>query len=111
VRPLVIFVCALAVAVIGWTAWTAKETANLVSMYVQDSAFVEAVTACEEAEQLVGAPFQYRKAKSKKRLGLFSRDTATGVIPSLMLCADGVYCIYSPLLKRAEVWIPGGTCE
>jgi hypothetical protein len=81
VRPLVIFVCALAVAAIGWTAWTAwtaNETANLVSRYVEHSAFLEAVGAYEEAEQVAGAPFKYRKQNLKEYSGcLVKAETLT----------------------------------
>jgi len=64
--------------------------------------FADAVAACEKAQS--STPFKWNGGKQTAVIGLTSvklnKDT---VIASYTLFADGVYCDYDPVKKKADI--------
>lgn len=90
------------VLVLAWMIPTQLETVDRLrtaTAFIQDMVFLEAVTACENAD----LHFQYKKAKEKRVMGLTSFQSEHGLIIHFGLYADGRYCSYSPLGKSASV--------
>jgi hypothetical protein len=73
-----------------------------VKAFVEGHVFAEAVTACEKAES--STPFKWNTGKNTSVIGLNSvkLDKYT-VIASYTLVADGVYCDYDPIKKKADI--------
>ena len=70
--------------------------------FVEGYVFAEAVSACEKAQS--STPFKWNGGKSTAIAGLNSvkLDKYT-VIASYTLVADGVYCDYDPIKKKADI--------
>ena len=64
--------------------------------------FAEAVAACEKAQS--STPFKWNGGTNTSIVGLNSvkLDKYT-VIASYTLLADGVYCDYDPIKKKADI--------
>jgi hypothetical protein len=96
----VLLVAALAVAF--YIDWRLAVQVRTLKAFVEGSVFAEAVAACEKAPS--STPFRWNGGKSTTVVGLSSvkldRDT---VIASYTLLADGVFCDYDPIKKKADI--------
>ena len=73
-----------------------------VKAFVEGHVFAEAVAACEKAQS--STPFKWNGGTNTSIVGLNSvkLDKYT-VIASYTLVADGVYCDYDPIKKKADI--------
>ena len=73
-----------------------------VKAFVEGYVFAEAVAACEKAQS--STPFKWNGGNQTAVIGLNSvkLDKYT-VIASYTLVADGVYCDYDPIKKKADI--------
>ena len=97
---LVLVIAGLAAAFyMNWKTLTQLRT---VKAFVEGYVFAEAVAACEKAPSTT--PFKWNTGARTSVVGLNSvkldRNT---VIASYTLLADGVYCDYDPIKKKADI--------
>jgi hypothetical protein len=97
---LVLIVAALAAAF--YIEWKTTVQLRTVKAFVEGHVFAEAVAACEKAASTT--PFKWNGGIRTTVVGLNSvklnKDT---VIASYTLLADGVYCDYDPIKKKADI--------
>jgi hypothetical protein len=97
---LVLIIAALAAAF--YIEWKTNVQLRTVKAFVEGSVFAEAVAACEKAPSTT--PFKWNSGTRITVVGLKSvklnKDT---VIASYTLLADGVYCDYDPIKKKADI--------
>jgi hypothetical protein len=82
--------------------WKLAVQVRTMKAFVEGYVFAEAVTACEKAPS--STPFKWNDGKSTSIVGLNSvtLDKYT-VVASYTLLADGVYCDYDPIKKKADI--------
>lgn len=100
VGVLVLLIAGLAGAFyINWKTFTQLRT---MKAFVEGYVFAEAVAACEKAPSTT--PFKWNGGSRTSIIGLNSvkLDKYT-VIASYTLVADGVYCDYDPVKKKADI--------
>ena len=70
--------------------------------FVEGYVFAEAVAACERAQSTT--PFKWNSGTKTSVIGLNSikLDKYT-VVSSYTLLADGVYCDYDPIKRKADI--------
>jgi hypothetical protein len=82
--------------------WNTLRLLQTTKAFVEGAVFAEAVAACEKAQSTT--PFKWNGGKQTAVIGLNSvklnKDT---IIASYTLFADGVYCDYDPVKKKANV--------
>jgi hypothetical protein len=96
----VLLIAGLAAAVyIDWKIFTEL---RMVKAFVEGYVFAEAVAACEKAESTT--PFKWNTGTNTAVVGLnsFKLDKYT-VVASYTLVADGVYCDFDPIKKKASI--------
>jgi hypothetical protein len=96
----VLIIAALAGAFyMNWKTLTQLRT---MKAFVEGQVFAEAVAACEKAQSTT--PFKWNTGTRTSVIGLNSvmPDKYT-IIPSYTLLADGVYCDYDPIKKKADI--------
>jgi hypothetical protein len=84
---------------VNWTTLTQLRT---MKAFVEGYVFAESVAACEKAESTT--PFKWNAGTNTSVIGLNSvkLDKYT-IISSYTLVADGVYCDYDPIKKKADI--------
>jgi len=82
--------------------WKTAVQVRTLKSFVEGYVFNEAVVACERAQS--STPFKWNGGKSTSIIGLNSvkLDKYT-VIASYTLVADGVYCDYDPIKRKADI--------
>jgi hypothetical protein len=82
--------------------WRTLTQLRTVKAFVESYVFAEAVAACEKAESTT--PFKWNAGTKTSVIGLNSvkLDKYT-IIASYTLLADGVYCDYDPVKKKADI--------
>src|SRR5664279_4467352 len=82
--------------------WKTLTQLRTVKAFVEGYVFAEAVAACEKAPS--STPFKWTGGTRTSVLGLNSvkLDKFT-IIASYTLVADGVYCDYDPVKKKADI--------
>jgi hypothetical protein len=82
--------------------WKLLTQLRTVKAFVEGSVFAEAVAACERAQS--STPFKWNGGTTTAVMGLNSvkLDKYT-VSSSYTLVADGVYCDYNPIKKKADI--------
>jgi hypothetical protein len=97
---LILIVAGLAGAFfIEWKMWVQLRT---VKAFVEGAVFAEAVAACEKAPS--STPFKWNGGTNTSIVGLNSvKVDKYTVIASYTLFADGVYCDYDPVKKKADI--------
>jgi hypothetical protein len=97
----------LALAIAGlagsfYMNWKTLTRLKTVQAFVEGYVFADAVAACEKAQSTT--PFKWNGGKQTAVIGLGSvklnKDT---MIASYTLFADGVYCDYDPIKKKADI--------
>ena len=82
--------------------WKTVVQLRTVKAFVEGDVFTAAVAACEKAPS--STPFKWNGGSRTSVIGLNSvkldKDT---VIASYTLVADGVYCDYDPIKKKADL--------
>jgi hypothetical protein len=82
--------------------WKLAVQLRTVKAFVEGYVFAEAVAACEKAPSTT--PFKWNSGTNTSIIGLSSvkLDKYT-VVSSYTLVADGVYCDYDPIKKKADI--------
>jgi hypothetical protein len=82
--------------------WKLAVQVRTMKAFVEGYVFAEAVMVCEKAPS--STPFKWNDGKSTSIVGLNSvkLDKYT-VVASYTLLADGVYCDYDPIKKKADI--------
>jgi hypothetical protein len=82
--------------------WKLATQLRTVKAFVEGYVFTEAVAACEKAES--STPFKWNGGSKTAVIGLNSvkLDKYT-VSASYTLVADGVFCDYDPIKKKADI--------
>jgi hypothetical protein len=82
--------------------WKMSVQLRTVKAFVEGHVFAEAVAACEKAPS--STPFKWNTGTNTSVIGLNSvkLDKYT-VVASYTLVADGVYCDYDPIKKKADI--------
>jgi hypothetical protein len=82
--------------------WKLAVQLRTVKAFVEGQVFAEAVAACEKAPS--STPFKWNGGTQTSVIGLNSvkldKDT---VIASYTLVADGVFCDFDPVKKKADI--------
>jgi hypothetical protein len=82
--------------------WKLAVQVRTMKAFVEGYVFAEAVTACEKAPS--STPFKWNDGKSTSIVGLNSvKLNKYTVVASYTLVADGVYCDYDPIKKKANI--------
>jgi hypothetical protein len=82
--------------------WKTLTQLRTMKAFVEGYVFAEAVAACEKAPSTT--PFKWNTGTKTSVVGLNSvkLDKYT-IISSYTLLADGVYCDYDPIKKKADI--------
>jgi hypothetical protein len=82
--------------------WRTLSQLRTVKAFVEGYVFAEAVAACEKVQSTT--PFKWNTGTNTSAIGLNSvkLDKYT-IIASYTLVADGVYCDYDPIKKKADI--------
>ena len=82
--------------------WKMATQLRTMKAFVEGYVFAEAVAACEKAQS--STPFKWNTGTNTAVVGLNSvkLDKYT-IISSYTLVADGVYCDYDPIKKKADI--------
>jgi hypothetical protein len=97
---LVLIVAGLAGAF--YIEWKMSLQLRTVKAFVEGAVFAEAVAACERTQS--STPFKWNGGTNTSIVGLNSvKPDKYTVIASYTLFADGVYCDYDPVKKKADI--------
>jgi hypothetical protein len=97
---LVLIIAAL--GAVGYFEWKTAGQVRTLKAFVEGYVFNEAVMACERTQS--STPFKWNGGKSTAIIGLNSVKTDKyTVIASYTLVADGVYCDYDPIKRKADI--------
>jgi hypothetical protein len=97
---LVLIIAGLAAAF--YIEWKTIVQVRTVKAFVEGQVFAEAVAACERAQS--STPFKWNSGTSTSVIGLNSvKPDKYTVVASYTLVADGVYCDYDPIRKKADI--------
>jgi hypothetical protein len=82
--------------------WKTTTQLRTLKAFVESYVFSEAVVACEKTQS--STPFNWNAASNASVIGLHSvkLDKKT-IIASYTLFADGVFCDYDPVKKKADI--------
>ena len=82
--------------------WKLATQLRTVKAFVEGYVFAEAVAACEKVES--STPFKWNGGSKTSVIGLNSvKPDKYTVIASYTLVADGVFCDYDPIKKKADI--------
>jgi hypothetical protein len=82
--------------------WKLATQLRTMKAFVEGSVFAEAVAACEKAQSTT--PFKWNTGTKTSVIGLNSvKLDKNTVIASYTLVADGVFCDYDPIKKKADI--------
>ena len=82
--------------------WKMSVQLRTVKAFVEGQVFAEAVAACEQVPS--STPFKWNDGSRTSIIGLNSvKLDKYNVIASYSLVADGVYCDYDPIKKKADI--------
>jgi hypothetical protein len=97
---LILIVAGLAVAF--YLNWQALSQLRTMKAFVESYVFAEAVMACERAQS--STPFKWNGGTKTSIVGLNSvRLDKYTIVASYTLLADGVYCDYDPVKRKADI--------
>jgi hypothetical protein len=82
--------------------WRTLNQVRTVKAFVEGYVFAEAVAACERAQSTT--PFKWNTGTNTSIVGLNSvRVDKYTISASYTLVADGVFCDYDPIKKKADI--------
>ena len=97
---LVLLIAALAGAF--YMNWRTLGQLRTAKAFVEGYVFAEAVAACEKAPSTT--PFKWNAGTRTAVVGLNSvRPDKYTVVANYTLVADGIYCDYDPIKKKADI--------
>lgn len=82
--------------------WKTSTQLRTMKAFIEGYVFAEAVAACEKAPSTT--PFKWNGGKSTAVIGLNSvKLDKYRIVSSYTLLADGVYCDFDPIKKKADI--------
>jgi hypothetical protein len=82
--------------------WRTLSQLRTVKAFVEGTVFADAVAACEKAQSTT--PFKWNTGTKTSVIGLNSvKPDKYTIVASYTLVADGVYCDYDPIKKKADI--------
>jgi hypothetical protein len=85
-----------------YTSWKLNSQLQTMKSFVEGYVFADAVSACERAQSTT--PFKWNGGTNTRVIGLNSvKLDKYRIVSSYTLLADGVYCDFDPIRKKAEV--------
>ena len=82
--------------------WKTLTQLRTVKAFVEGYVFADAVAACEKAQS--STPFKWNTGTRTSVIGLNSvKPDKYTVVSSYTLVADGVFCDYDPIKKKADI--------
>jgi hypothetical protein len=85
-----------------YTSWKLNSQLQTMKSFVEGYVFADAVSACERAQSTT--PFKWNGGTNTRVIGLNSvKLDKYRIASSYTLLADGVYCDFDPIRKKAEV--------
>ena len=97
---LILIIAALAVSF--YMNWKANTQLRTMKAFIEGYVFAEAVAACEKAPS--ATPFKWNGGTNTAAIGLNSvKLDKYRIVSSYTLLADGVYCDFDPIKKKAEI--------
>jgi hypothetical protein len=100
VALLILTIAGLAAAF--YIEWKTVTQLRTVKAFAEGYVFAEAVAACEQAPS--STPFKWNTGSHTMVVGLNSvKLDKNTIIASYTLVADGVYCDYDPIKKKADI--------
>ena len=100
VALLIVTIAGLAAAF--YIEWRMVSQLRTVKAFVEGHVFAEAVAACEKAPS--STPFKWNTGTRTSVVGLNSvKLDSNTIIASYTLLADGVFCDYDPIRKKADI--------
>lgn len=97
----------LLLAIVGLGAafylyWKANTQLQTLKSFVEGYVFAEAVAACERASSTT--PFKWNGGTDTRVIGLNAvKLDKYRIVPSFTLVADGVFCDFDPIKKKADI--------
>ena len=89
-------------AVASYFLWRANTQLQMLKAFTEGYVFAEAVAACEKASSTT--PFKWNGGANTRVIGLNSvKLSKYNIVASYTLFADGVYCDFDPIKKKAEI--------
>jgi len=84
---------------VNWRTFSQLQT---MKAFVEGSVFAEAVAACERAQSTT--PFKWNGGTNTRVIGLNSvKLDKYRIVASYTLLADGVYCDFDPIKRKADI--------
>jgi hypothetical protein len=85
-----------------YLVWKTNSQLQTMKAFVEGYVFADAVAACERAQSTT--PFKWNGGTNTRLIGLNSvKLDKYRIISSYTLLADGVYCDFDPIKKKAEI--------
>jgi hypothetical protein len=82
--------------------WKMASQLQTMKAFIEGSVFAEAVAACEKAPSTT--PFKWNAGTRTNVIGLNSvKLDKYRIVPSYTLVADGIYCDFDPIKKKADI--------
>ncbi len=82
--------------------WRINTQLQTLKTFVEGYVFADAVAACERAQS--ATPFKWNGGTSTRVIGLNSvKLDKYNLVSSYTLVADGVYCDFDPIKKKADI--------
>ena len=82
--------------------WKTYSQLQTIKAFVEDYVFADAVAACERAQSTT--PFKWNAGTSTRVIGMNSvKLDKYRIVASYTLVADGVYCDFDPIKKKADI--------
>ena len=90
------------VAASFYVSWRTNTQLRTMKAFVEGYVFAEAVAACEKAPS--STPFKWNGGTKTNVIGLNSvKLDKYRIVSSYTLLADGVYCDFDPIKKKADI--------
>jgi len=84
---------------VNWKTYSQLQT---MKAFVEGSVFAEAVAACERAQSTT--PFKWNGGTNTRVIGLNSvKLDKYRIVANYTLLADGVYCDFDPIKRKADI--------
>jgi hypothetical protein len=97
---LILSIAGLAVSL--YLNWKTNTQLQTMKAFVEGYVFAEAVAACEKAESTT--PFKWNGGTNTSLVGLNSvKLDKYRIVSSYTLLAEGVYCDFDPIKKKADI--------
>jgi hypothetical protein len=85
-----------------YSSWKVNSQLQTMKSFVEGYVFADAVAACERVQSTT--PFKWNGGTNTRVIGLNSvKLDKYRIVSSYTLLADGVYCDFDPIRKKAEI--------